>query len=97
MKTLIIAIVAVLIVAAGVYAYRTTTAPSNGGEASQVVCTMEAKLCPDGSYVGRTGPYCEFAACPSSIVTGSTVSTTTNGNGHSTTTSTTTKTVQIKY
>ncbi|MDP3763729.1 MAG: GerMN domain-containing protein, partial [bacterium] len=27
-------------------------------------CTMEAKLCPDGSYVGRTGPKCEFAACP---------------------------------
>jgi hypothetical protein len=28
-------------------------------------CTMEAKLCPDGSAVGRTGPNCEFAACPS--------------------------------
>ncbi len=30
----------------------------------QVVCTMEAKQCPDGSYVGRTGPNCEFAPCP---------------------------------
>jgi uncharacterized protein (UPF0179 family) len=29
-----------------------------------VACTMEAKLCPDGSYVGRTGPKCEFAPCP---------------------------------
>ncbi len=30
------------------------------------VCTMEAKLCPDGiSYVGRSGPNCEFEACPS--------------------------------
>ncbi len=29
-----------------------------------VVCTMEAKQCPDGSYVGRQGPNCEFAACP---------------------------------
>lgn len=29
-----------------------------------VVCTMEAKLCPDGSYVGRVGPKCEFSACP---------------------------------
>lgn len=28
------------------------------------VCTMEAKLCPDGSSVGRQGPNCEFAACP---------------------------------
>ena len=27
-------------------------------------CTMEAKQCPDGSYVGRSGPSCEFAACP---------------------------------
>lgn len=27
-------------------------------------CTMEAKLCPDGSAVGRTGPNCEFAECP---------------------------------
>lgn len=29
-----------------------------------VTCTQEAKLCPDGSYVGRTGPNCEFATCP---------------------------------
>jgi len=27
-------------------------------------CTLEAKQCPDGSYVSRTGPNCEFAACP---------------------------------
>ncbi|MCY1060413.1 hypothetical protein [Nannocystis sp. SCPEA4] len=27
-------------------------------------CTMEAKICPDGSAVGRTGPNCEFAPCP---------------------------------
>jgi hypothetical protein len=25
---------------------------------------MEAKMCPDGSAVGRTGPDCAFAACP---------------------------------
>ncbi|MBU1876805.1 hypothetical protein KKA72_00435 [Patescibacteria group bacterium] len=30
----------------------------------QIFCTQEAKLCPDGSYVGRTGPNCEFAVCP---------------------------------
>jgi len=29
-----------------------------------VACTMDAKLCPDGSYVSRTGPNCEFALCP---------------------------------
>lgn len=31
--------------------------------AQSKACTQEAKLCPDGSYVGRTGPNCEFAAC----------------------------------
>lgn len=30
----------------------------------QVACTMEAKICPDGSAVGKIGPNCEFALCP---------------------------------
>ena len=29
-----------------------------------VSCTMDAKICPDGSAVGRSGPKCEFAPCP---------------------------------
>lgn len=29
-----------------------------------IACTQEAKLCPDGSAVGRTGPNCVFAPCP---------------------------------
>ncbi|MEI6528954.1 MAG: GerMN domain-containing protein [Candidatus Falkowbacteria bacterium] len=29
-----------------------------------VACTMEAKICPDGSAVGRTSPDCEFSSCP---------------------------------
>lgn len=33
-------------------------------DGGQVMCTMEAMLCPDGSYVGRSGPKCEFAKCP---------------------------------
>ena len=36
------------------------TKPSQG----QTACTQEAKQCPDGSYVSRTGPNCEFTACP---------------------------------
>ncbi len=31
---------------------------------NQTPCTEEAKICPDGSTVGRTGPNCEFAPCP---------------------------------
>lgn len=29
-----------------------------------VACAMETTECPDGSLVGRTGPNCEFSACP---------------------------------
>ncbi len=49
--------------------------PSSSTE--PVFCTMEAKICPDGSSVGRTGPNCEFAECPESSAEWSTF---TNGN-----------------
>lgn len=29
-----------------------------------VVCTQDAQQCPDGSYVNRVPPNCEFAPCP---------------------------------
>ncbi len=29
-----------------------------------VACTQEAKICPDGSAVGRSGDDCAFATCP---------------------------------
>ena len=45
------------------------TKPINKPQATPVpvgvACTMEAKSCPDGSYVSRHGPKCEFDACPS--------------------------------
>ncbi len=35
-----------------------------------IACTLEAKLCSDGkTYVGRTGPKCEFSACPNTTNT----------------------------
>ncbi len=35
--------------------------PGNG----PIACTMEAKMCPDGSYVGRNAQNnCEFDPCP---------------------------------
>jgi hypothetical protein len=37
---------------------------SRSGGNAQVACTLEAMQCPDGSYVGRSGPNCEFAKCP---------------------------------
>ena len=55
-------IIVVLVIAvlgtAGYFAYKQYSAPK------PVACTQEAKLCPDGSSVGRTGPNCEFAQCP---------------------------------
>lgn len=30
----------------------------------QVLCTLDAKICPDGTGVGRIPPNCEFAPCP---------------------------------
>jgi len=60
-KIILVIIVLILIGFGGFYAYEKVFAPK-----VPVACTEEAKLCPDGSYVGRTGPNCEFTACPES-------------------------------
>lgn len=57
-NVLIISIVIVTIAIAGVFVWLRFF-----GE-KPIACTMEAKLCSDGSYVGRTGPKCEFSLCP---------------------------------
>ena len=60
----LIAIAALLILTGvGCTAKNANTQPSTP-EPEPVFCTQEAKQCPDGSYVGRTGPNCEFTACP---------------------------------
>ncbi len=38
----------------------------NGGSQRPTACTLEAKICPDGSTVSREGPNCEFKECPGS-------------------------------
>lgn len=53
---LLIAIIFLLGIGLVVYKQRSGSTP--------VACTMEAKQCPDGSYVGRAPPSCEFAPCP---------------------------------
>lgn len=50
-----------------------TPAPAPSPEPDMVACTMDAKMCPDGSFVGRVGPDCEFAACPSEGATSQSV------------------------
>jgi hypothetical protein len=36
----------------------------------QRACTEEAKVCPGGTTVSRTGPNCEFTPCPSTALPG---------------------------
>jgi hypothetical protein len=38
--------------------------PNHTNDDGAVACTMDAKICADGSAVGREGPNCEFAKCP---------------------------------
>ncbi len=61
-----ILLVVLLVIALGVGIY---VSHKNKEQAADqgVMCTMEAKLCPDGvTYVGRTGPACEFGGLPGS-------------------------------
>ena len=70
-KQLIAGIVLILVLGIGGFLYRneverpTVSGSQQGtGASNGVACTEEAKICPDGSAVGRTGPNCSFAECP---------------------------------
>lgn len=70
-----IAVGGILVVVMGFFFYRALyPAPAN-------TCTLEAKICPDGSTVGRTGKNCEFAPCPTSSATQFTISTVRKSDG----------------
>ncbi len=67
-------IIAILVIICGLFAfYKLNTVSkkrdqirlnniSNPG--NNVACTMDTKICPDGSSVGRVAPNCEFEICP---------------------------------
>ncbi len=57
---ILIGVVIITLVAGGTYYFGKT---SSKDSPKQIACTMDAKVCPDGSAVGRTGPNCEFAEC----------------------------------
>jgi hypothetical protein len=51
----------------GFYLGKTSTKPNiapTPTSSQEKACTTEAKICPDGTAVGRTGPNCEFTPCP---------------------------------
>ncbi|MFH1649233.1 MAG: hypothetical protein ABIA93_01665 [Candidatus Woesearchaeota archaeon] len=60
MRYLLFGLVGLLVLAVAC----TETIPNTG------VCIQDAKVCSDGSYVGRVAPDCNFAPCPESNVTG---------------------------
>lgn len=64
---LIVLVVAVLVYAMWVVVSRRVNAPLSEG----VICTADAMQCPDGSWVGRSGPNCQFV-CPLGTSTPST-------------------------
>ncbi len=43
-------------------------APATPPVEEGVMCTLDAMMCPDGSYVGRSGPNCEFVCPPAPVV-----------------------------
>ncbi len=47
-----------------VYGQKVFTKKAQTPKPEQKACTLEAKICADGSSVGREGSSCEFAACP---------------------------------
>jgi len=65
MKQLLAGIVFLLVIGIGGFLYRNTFEhPSMPHGTQSVACTTEAKVCPDGTSVGRTGPACVFQVCP---------------------------------
>lgn len=58
-------LVGILILAIAAGAYYFGKLPIKPANNEPKACTQEAKQCPDGSYVSREGPNCEFSPCPS--------------------------------
>ena|SRR3990170_8270888 len=55
---ILVGILVITLVAGGAYYFLKLKTPE------QKACIMDVKICPDGSSVGRSGPNCEFARCP---------------------------------
>ncbi len=68
MKQLLAGLGIILVIGIAGFSYRLIIERPQNQLVGQA-CTQEAKVCPDGSSVGRTGPSCEFAACPTTRVT----------------------------
>lgn len=62
MKQLLALVTILIVVGLGGFMYRNAL-EHPATDRAQVACTEEAKLCPDGTSVVRTGATCSFSAC----------------------------------
>ncbi len=62
-QKLLVLILVIFLVAVGLWSAEFW---SNSDQEETIACTLEAKLCPDGSSVGRVPPSCNFAPCATS-------------------------------
>ncbi|CAN5681995.1 hypothetical protein BH11PAT2_BH11PAT2_07930 [soil metagenome] len=64
MKQLLFFVALIIVLGVGSFLYRNVLEqPLAGTNSNATACTQEAKICPDGTSVGRGGPTCAFAAC----------------------------------
>lgn len=63
MKEILIGIVLIVLLGLGSLLYNNARGVNEEGE--PVACTADAKICPNGTGVGRSGPDCSFDPCPS--------------------------------
>ena len=61
---IIVIFIILILVAVGYFGYTHYFLNNADNNQENIGCATEAKICPDGSAVGRTGPDCEFALCP---------------------------------
>lgn len=59
-RGLLIGITLILLVGVGGFLYRSHIEVPTG----PIACTADAKVCPDGTGLGREGPECRFPTCP---------------------------------
>lgn len=73
-----IIIVLIALTGVGVWLKAPQTTPTEPITEEPVFCTADAKICPDGTGVGRIPPKCDFAPCPTATNSTATSSSTTN-------------------
>ncbi len=80
MRSFFIIVLVLAIIALIVYFWQKDDVSYDDNNEAAAYCTMDAMACPDGSYVGRIPPSCEFASCPASTTNSSVIQADTNLN-----------------